>query len=159
MVEWRNLFINICFLAIMTLAVGCAGRSHPADRYAHINNRGEQIVAISERLVGSPYRYGGETPKGFDCSGLVRYVYRQIGITVPHSSRRLFQQARKVSLDKLRPGDLLFFSISRNKISHVGIYADNGAFIHAPSSGKRVSVADMNNPYWEKRLIGAGRIY
>ncbi len=139
--------------------LGCSSGTTPKTYNSHPDTTGKQMVEISRELIGTPYRYGGESPSGFDCSGLVRYVYGKIGITVPHSSRLLYQQARKVKLDNLHPGDLLFFNISKNKISHVGIYTERGRFIHAPSSGKHVSIARLNNPYWEKRLIGAGRFH
>jgi cell wall-associated NlpC family hydrolase len=108
-------------------------------------------------MLGTPYRYGGAGPNGFDCSGLVSYAYRSAGIRVPRSSGEQFRQAEKVPLSKLQPGDLLFFRLNPPKISHVAIYDRNGRFIHAPSSGKRVSYASLDNPYWRKHLVGAGR--
>ena len=159
MANWHKLLVSYCFLTGLVLLVGCSSGASQAVYQNKSDTTGKQIVAYSRELIGSPYRYGGESPTGFDCSGLVRYVYGKVGITVPHSSRLLYQQSRKVSLKHLQPGDLLFFNISRNKISHVGIYAARGSFIHAPSSGKRVSVARLNNPYWEKRLVGAGRFH
>ncbi len=159
MAEWRKLALYSCLLAGLVLLTGCSSGPGQAVYKYRSDSTGSQIVSISRELIGSPYRYGGESPKGFDCSGLVRYVYRQVGITVPHSSRLLYRQSRKVSLGNLQPGDLLFFRISRNKISHVGIYASQDRFIHAPSSGKRVSVARLDSPYWEKRLVGAGRFH
>ncbi len=155
MVNWQKLSIYCCLLAVLA---GCSsGVSQP---YTSPPGRaGEQLVAISKGLIGAPYLYGGQSPAGFDCSGLVNYVYAEIGISVPRSSRLLYRHARKVNLRSLQPGDLVFFNISRNKVSHVGIYAANGKFIHAPSSGKRVSLARLDNPYWQKRLIGAGRFH
>ena len=159
MANWRKLLASCCLLAGFGLLTGCSSGITQNAYQSRSDVTGEQIVAFSRELIGSPYRYGGESPSGFDCSGLVRYVYRKVGITVPHSSRLLYQQARKVSLDQLQPGDLLFFNVSRNKISHVGIYTASGKFIHAPSSVKRVSMARLNNPYWEKRLVAAGRFH
>ena len=159
MVNWRKLLASCCLLAGLGVLTGCSSALTQNASQSRSDTTGEQIVAFSRELIGSPYRYGGESPSGFDCSGLVRYVYRKVGITVPHSSRLIYQRSRKVSLDHLQPGDLLFFNVFRNKISHVGIYTESGKFIHAPSSGKRVSMARLSNPYWEKRLVGAGRFH
>ncbi len=159
MAEWRKRAALLGLITVIALASGCTAGGSSRVVTRHDDNPGETIVAISRQMLGAPYRYGGESPQGFDCSGLVRYVYRQIGVTVPHSSRQLFRQARKVRTDQLQPGDLLFFSISKAKISHVGIYAARGNFIHAPSSGKQVSIARLDNPYWEARLVGAGRFH
>ncbi len=120
---------------------------------------GHRIVAEARQLIGTPYRYGGTTPRGFDCSGLVYYTHRRVGLSVPRSTRAQLDQARPVLPGRLRPGDLVFFRLSWRKVSHVGIYAGKGRFIHAPSSGKRVSMASLDNEYWEKRLVAAGRFY
>lgn len=114
-------------------------------------------LAIARTMLGAPYHYGGASPRGFDCSGLVYYSYRKAGIKVPRTTREQYRQSRHVDLDHLRPGDLVFFRISRAKPSHVGIYVGGGRFIHAPSRGKRVSYASLDDPYWKVRVIGAGR--
>jgi len=114
-------------------------------------------VAVARDLVGAPYRYGGATPDGFDCSGLVYYSYGQAGIRVPRTSTEQYRRARPVRMAELRAGDLLFFNVSPRKVSHVGIYLGGGVFIHAPSSGKRVSTTALASPYWRERLVGAGR--
>jgi len=115
-------------------------------------------LAIARDMIGAPYRYGGATPQGFDCSGLVYYAYHKAGIQVSRTTDEQYRQSKRVQVSQLQPGDLLFFAISRNKRSHVGIYAGNDRFIHAPSSGKLVSYASLDNPYWRARLIGTGRL-
>lgn len=96
---------------------------------------GLRAVQIANRLTGVPYRWGGASPRaGFDCSGLVQYVYGKVGIRLPHYAAGQYQHGRRVSRDSLRPGDLVFFS----GLGHVGIYAGRGKFIHAPRSGTRV---------------------
>lgn len=109
-------------------------------------------------MLGSPYRYGGHSPEGFDCSGFVQYVYSRVGISLPRSAAEQFKAVHRVSVKDLRPGDILFFKVSRRKISHVGIYVDSSTFVHAPSNGKRVSYADLQQEYWRSRLVGAGRV-
>ncbi len=120
-------------------------------------DRRQQALEAAGRLLGAPYAYGGSSPSGFDCSGLVYYVFRQAGIDVPRTCREQYRQSRHIDLARLQPGDLLFFSISRRRIGHVGIYVAPGLFIHAPSKGKGVSYARLEEPYWRRRLIGAGR--
>lgn len=114
-------------------------------------------LAIARNMVGTPYRYGGASPRGFDCSGLVYYSYRKVGIKVPRTSDEQYRHSERVRLSRLRPGDLVFFRLFQDKPSHVGIYAGNGRFIHAPSRGGRVSYASLIDPYWEASVIGAGR--
>lgn len=116
-------------------------------------------VKIAEKLVGTPYHYGGASPtRGFDCSGLVYYSYRHAGIKVPRTTRLLYQDTFPVDPGALRQGDLLFFRIE-GKVSHVGIYVGGNTFVHSPSSGKVVSYASLSNPYWRHHLIGAGRLF
>ncbi|MCW8829831.1 MAG: NlpC/P60 family protein [Gammaproteobacteria bacterium] len=116
-------------------------------------------VSVARQQLGTPYRFGGTSPeRGFDCSGLIHYSFKQAGINAPRTTETLFNSAFPVSGDSLRQGDLLFFRIE-GKISHVGIYIDDDTFLHAPSSGKSVSYASLNNPYWQQRLIRAGRLF
>jgi cell wall-associated NlpC family hydrolase len=115
-------------------------------------------LAIARSLIGAPYRYGGADPRGFDCSGLVYYAFRKAGMEIPRTTSGQYRRSRRVAMSRLRPGDLLFFTISRDKPSHVGIYAGDGAFIHAPSSGKSVGYASLDDDYWRTRLIGSGRL-
>jgi cell wall-associated NlpC family hydrolase len=112
---------------------------------------------IAAAQVGAPYRYGGASPRGFDCSGLVYYAYRKAGIRVPRTTHAQLRHADSVSPGKLRAGDLVFFKLDRQPVSHVGIYTGNGRFIHAPSRGKRVSFTTLNDPYWRTQFVAAGR--
>jgi len=158
--------IRLLLLASILSLAACAGpeavsqsleKSHPEAVAPASTTKQASIIATARQQLGTPYRYGGSTPTGFDCSGLVSYAYHSVGIQVPRTSSEQFRQAAKVPLKKLRPGDLLFFRLSPPKISHVAIYDRGGRFIHAPSSGKRVSYASLENPYWRKHLVGAGR--
>jgi cell wall-associated NlpC family hydrolase len=116
-------------------------------------------VKIAEKMIGTPYHYGGASPsRGFDCSGLVYYSYRHAGIMVPRTTHLLYQDTFPVDPRALRQGDLLFFNI-RGKVSHVGIYVGGHTFVHSPSSGKVVSYASLDNPYWRKHLVSAGRLF
>lgn len=116
-----------------------------------------KAVAFAEQMLGAPYRYGGNTPKGFDCSGLVHYSYSKAGYPIHRDSRSQIAQTITIDPRDLRPGDLVFFDIG-GSTTHIGIYAGDGKFIHAPSSGKRVSYASMNDKYWRDHFVRAGRL-
>jgi len=119
-----------------------------------------QLVQDAMVQVGAPYRYGGADPgRGFDCSGLVAYVFGRQGIAVPRTAAQQYAAARPVQPAQLRPGDLVFFRLDApsREVTHVGIYAGGGQFVHAPESGHRVSVASLGDEYYRARLAGYGR--
>lgn len=147
--------ITPCILWLLLPCFLCGCSSRPAVR--DDQSAARQGLAIARSQVGAPYRYGGASPRGFDCSGLVYYAYRKAGIPVPRTTSALYRDAKHISLPQLLPGDLLFFRLSSHHVAHVGIYAGKGRFIHAPSSDKRVAYAAINDPYWERRLLAAGR--
>lgn len=115
-------------------------------------------AGVAASMVGKPYRYGGSTPQGFDCSGLVYYSYRSAGLLVPRSTTALRAGSRKVASANMSHGDLLFFSQDGKFSSHVGIYLGRNRFVHAPSSGKRVRIDSFNDPYWQKHFVDARRL-
>ena len=109
-------------------------------------------------MVGRPYKYGGASPSGFDCSGLVLYSYRQAGVTLPHNTSQQRRISKHVKVSELKRGDLLFFDQEGRKNSHVGIYLGDRRFVHAPSSGKHVRDDSLDNPFWKKHLSEVRRI-
>lgn len=116
------------------------------------------LIAEAHKVIGTPYRAGGTTPKGFDCSGFVSYTYKKVGVSLPHSSGAMYKKGKSVSLKQLAPGDLLFFKTSKHKgVSHVAIYIGNGRMIHATSS-KGVKVDSIYQSYWKQRFVGAKRL-
>ncbi len=125
----------------------------------HTNATGNKVVHLAQGVLGSPYKYGGSSPSGFDCSGLVYYTHSKLGISVPRTTRQQAQHADTLSLRDVEPGDILFFKIYGNRISHVGIYTGNNQFIHAPKSGKFVSYASIDDPFWRQRFVKAGRLH
>ncbi len=138
-------------LAVVMWTSGCSS-TPPRPGPAH------SVVDVAEQMLGVPYRYGGISPNGFDCSGLVYYSYARMGQQVPRTTTALYSRATPRSMEQLQPGDLLFFKLTSRKISHVAIYVGNQRFIHAPSSGKQVSYGSLENSYWRKRLVRGGRL-
>ena len=120
---------------------------------------GADILAETEQYLGIRYVHGGESPKGFDCSGLIYYVLRTLGYSAPRSVAAQARMGTPVGNDLLQPGDLVFFATLGGKTpTHVGIYAGDGQFLHAPNSRSKVSYGDLTSGYWLKCYIGARRL-
>ncbi|NII53387.1 C40 family peptidase [Luteibacter sp. SG786] len=119
----------------------------------------EALLAFAMKLRDIRYHRGGRKPStGFDCSGFVRYVFQHsIGLDLPTNSASQFLAGLKVKRSEMKTGDLVFFRTRGKAISHVGIYIDNGQFIHSPSAGKTVRVDSLNEAYWSKHFAGAKR--
>ena len=112
-------------------------------------------------MVGAPYKWGGYSPRtGFDCSGLVWFVYYQNGINLPRMASQQFGTGTPTDRSDMRPGDLVFYQVDKKgKSLHVGIVTDRGTFVHAPSSGKQVMESSLNTPYWFEHYLGARRVF
>jgi len=150
-------------MATALLAAGCAGTpampvpatSEPTRTTSDLRGA---IAKLALSMVGVTYRYGGADPQqGFDCSGLVFYTYTSNGHAVPRTSRDQFNAARKIPLAQAAEGDLVFFR-DQEKLSHVGIYLGDRRFVHAPSSGRIVSVANIDASYYQRHLVAVGRL-
>jgi cell wall-associated NlpC family hydrolase len=109
-------------------------------------------------LRGAPYRNGGNDPAGFDCSGLVKYVFEQHGVAMPRDTRRQFEVGQEVDPSALEPGDLVFFTTVAPGASHVGIVVGGDQFVHAPNSAGVVRVEYLSSQYWSSRFVGARRV-
>ena len=156
-------------LAVAALALGaCAGTPEAARgptrgqavpaAAAMAADPGRQAADLALALVGTPYRYGGADPNaGFDCSGLVHYVYGALGRDVPRRAQDQYRAAAKIALEDLGAGDLMFFQ-DEAKLAHVGIYVGDGLFVHAPATGRIVSVASLDSTYYQEHLVGVGRL-
>jgi cell wall-associated NlpC family hydrolase len=135
--------------------------SCPAPRLATGRPGGssDQLLRGAFALLGTRYRSGGDSPStGFDCSGFTTWVFNKYGINLPRSSREQFQVGQQVAKTNLKKGDLVFFG-SKRGISHVGIYLENGKFIHSASNGKDVQVSSLDEDYWRARYAGGRRVF
>lgn len=138
---------------------GCATDHHAASAKGRTRmiDPASQAANVAYRQVGTPYRYGGNSPSGFDCSGLVHYSYAMVGVSVPRTTGDLWRSSTPVLRADMRPGDVLFFNVE-GKMSHVGLYLGSRRFVHAPSSGRAVSIATLDSPYYSKAFVRAGRL-
>ncbi len=119
------------------------------------SSRGARAVAVAQRYLGTPYRWGGSSPRtGFDCSGFVMYVYGKLGVSLPHNAAAQYRHGTPVSRQALRPGDLVFF----NGLGHMGIYVGGGRFIHSPHSGDVVKISSLRDSWYARTWVGARRL-
>jgi cell wall-associated NlpC family hydrolase len=153
---------------LLTLASGCATPprnardtvEHPVPRPdRELVSPGEALARSALGLLGVPYRFGGTTPQGFDCSGLVFYLHERSGVIVPRTAYGQRHAAKPVVHDALAPGDLVFFRMSGRKVDHVGVYVGEGRFVHAPRRARPVSLESLDDPFYRSRFISAGRFW
>jgi len=161
---------RVCVCVIVMAGLGACGGQQATKRPAGYESNsvtrasskhvtvGERAAAIAARQVGTPYRYGGSSPQGFDCSGLVHYAYARAGKSVPRTTAQLWAGVEPVQSSRMQAGDLLFFKVD-GKMSHVGMYLGDGQFVHAPSSGRTVSVETLGSEFYRRALLRAGRPY
>ena len=163
---------RVALLTLAALLSACASHPPPApvvQKQVVFSNSPEDASPIAADvlfralgLVGTPYRWGGNTPdSGFDCSGLIKYVYNDAaGISLPRTTREMIvMRAQSVGKDKLQTGDLLFFATSGgSQVSHAGIYVGEGRFVHAPATGGTVKLDSLNKAYWQKAYLNAKRV-
>lgn len=161
-------------LAVLVLALAACGSGQKTSKsrptvvtqskqpiqITHVSSAqgGQEIAMYAMGLIGTPYQYGGNsTSTGFDCSGLVTYVYNQaLTVPLPRTAKDLAFASRSIKKNQLKAGDLVFFNTSgNNPFSHVGIYIGNNQFVHAPSSNGSIRTASMDNPYFAPRFTGA----
>ena len=134
-------------VSVASVSAPESGGSAPPARYGG-------VVDIALQYLGVPYVWGGASPSGFDCSGLVVYVYGQLGISLPHYTGSLWQLGSAVSRDELQAGDLVFF----NGLGHMGIYMGGGQFVHAPHTGDVVKISSLSDSWYASTYVGARRI-
>lgn len=158
--------LYIVVLIFIAVAVSCpvsvqaaANRTMP-DGKATVQKqsvKGDAVVSTALKYKGTPYRFGGASPKAFDCSGFVWYVFDQQRVALPRTADKQFETGKAVPAKELRPGDVVFFTTYEKGASHCGIYIGEGKFVHA-SSSRGVSVAALADGYWKQRYLGARRM-
>lgn len=146
----KNLITAVSFVLLFTMLV------FPTQ--ASAGSTADAVIAEAKKHMGTPYRYGGTTPSGFDCSGFIRYVFNKNGISLPRTAAQQYGVGEPVSKSELQKGDIVFFSHGSGRINHNGIYIGDGKFIHSATS-KGISISSVNDPYyWGKRYVGAKRV-
>jgi len=146
--------IRIALLAaLLVLLAACS--SAPV-----VDNPGirQQIIEAALGQLGRPYRYGGRDPSGFDCSGLVQYAYSEAGVLAPRDTRSQRDAGKRIDFDRAQPGDLLFYRFENSGGLHVGLYLGDGRMIHAPASGRTVSLVAVEAPVWKRRYLETIRL-
>ena len=167
-----SIMARVALLTLAALLSACASRTPPAPVaqkpvvfITHPEETSPVAADVLFRalgLVGTPYRWGGNTPEsGFDCSGLIKYVYNDAaGISLPRTTREMIvMRAQSIGQDKLQTGDLLFFATNGgSQVSHAGIYVGEGRFVHAPATGGTVKLDSLNKAYWQRAYLNAKRV-
>jgi cell wall-associated NlpC family hydrolase len=145
---------GLCLL----VSTSCLAQEAPSGPFEAVPS----LLNKAKEYLGVPYRFGGASPKGFDCSGFVRFVFQGFGIDLNRSSRSQATQGEKVPPGEIQPGDLLFFRFGGNRIGHVGIYLGGGEFIHAGSRGdprtRGVRIARLDSSFYRQRLAAVRRL-
>jgi len=163
---------NVMLMCIVGIAMwGCgheqarripeSGTARSAELHKKPTKRlvaGEQAAVVAVQQIGVPYVYGGNSVRGFDCSGLVQYAWAKAGKRIPRTTTEQWQRLSPVDARHLQVGDLLFFRIN-GRIAHVGLYLGDNRFVHAPESGREVSVTSLNTDFYRRAFVRAGRPY
>lgn len=133
--------------------------SLPAQATSSVTHFGREVVLSASQHIGLPYIWGGEDPeRGFDCSGLVKFTFEEFNISLPHRADLQYNYGTPVRREELQPGDVVFFATGGYPIGHVGIYAGNEQFIHAPRRGKPIELASLSEGWYSRRFVGARRL-
>ncbi|RZI43357.1 peptidoglycan endopeptidase [Herbaspirillum sp. HC18] len=159
--------LHACALALV-LGMSAAIAAEPdateqttmLTRLQDLTSHASELAFRAMNLVGVRYKYGGTAPEnGLDCSGLVRYLFKEVwGTELPRTSEEISRVGERIDTKELQPGDLVFYNTLRRGFSHVGVYLGDNKFIHAPSRGGEVRVESMDLSYWKNRFNGARRI-
>ena len=155
---WRGSLLRALGLLVLAFLAGCSSAPKGPPQSPPLVSTPLDVVREALHLLDTPYRFGEETPeRGFDCSGLVHYVYGRHGIPLPRTAKEMARFLQPLEEDLKRPGDLVFFNTTGKPFSHVGIYLGEDRFVHASSAQGKVIVSDMLMPYWSDHYEGVRR--
>jgi cell wall-associated NlpC family hydrolase len=173
----KSRFLGLSSAFLMCFLSACATTQAPHKAYEssqthrledadsadarNLSQTSNEVIIRAISLVGTPYRYGGTQPgTGFDCSGLIGYVFSEAaGLKLPRTTRELIDiDAKAIDRDDLQAGDLIYFNSRGGRVSHIGIYVGENRFVHAPSTGGVVRIDKLDTPYWTKFYVGAKRV-
>lgn len=156
---WARLRIALLLALTALLVSACSTAptaigSRPPQESAQVTGKRGDITFFALGMIDTGYRFGGKNPEaGFDCSGMVSYVFREAAnIRVSGSAADIAKRGKEIDAEALQPGDLVFFNTLGRPFSHVGIYIGDGRFVHAPSTNGKVRIDQMSNKYWAKRF-------
>lgn len=149
MINWKS--------SLLIVAALLASFSFADLRRESLLSAKSAAISQAKEQIGVRYLFGGAEPKrGFDCSGLIQYVYKNVGINTPRNTAGMYEQFKKTTTPE--PGDIVFFIINGQSVSHAGIYLGGNKMIHAARTGKTVEITRIDTPYWQKRFYGFGKI-
>lgn len=152
-------------LGLLMVLGGCAGPSPRSGRQAAVHQinaaKRNEVIMTALSLLETDYRYGGARPtRGFDCSGLVKFVFQTAAQTpLPHNTAAIADLSQPIRRSRLQPGDLVFFNTLNRSNSHMGIYLGDDSFINAPSTGGQVRIDSLKNPYYARHFESAGTLF
>jgi cell wall-associated NlpC family hydrolase len=146
------LHLSVCCALVMVLLL-------PGGVASAEQRPGDRVADLAQEYAGSPYRWGGVSPAGFDCTGFVKWVFSNFGLELPHTEAGQLASGSRVSADELEPGDVVAFENTyRRGLSHVGIYLGEGRFVHAVDEFHGVKISQLWDAYWSSRLVGGSRL-
>ena len=145
-------FVSLDYLKVMS-------GENPASRNGAVSSKGQAIVELAKKYLGTPYVYGGSSPSGFDCSGFVYFLYKNMGVTLNRAAADQMTNGTWVPKNALQPGDIVGFANKSGYINHVGIYAGNGMMIHSPQTGDVVRYESIVTGNYARRLTCGRRIF
>lgn len=166
---FRPLLGHICIIVMGILFCSAVHSAEPSPEqltgpkptaFQNLTSRASELAIHAMGMIGIRYKYGGNAPEsGLDCSGLVRYLFKEVWETeLPRTSEEMSQVGEHIDVQNMQPGDLVFYNTLKRAFSHVGIYLGDNKFIHAPSSGGQIRIESMDVNYWKARFNGARRI-